>query len=440
MTNYQLPHNVLVIAYYFPPLGLSGVQRTLKFVKYLPQYGWNPTVLTVEARGYFAKDEGLLHEIEGLPVEIVRTHSIDPLHFFRKFDIVKMPSARVHSRMSKLSQYFFIPDNKIGWKKKALEIAREILSKKKFDVIFATAPPYTSFLIGTQLKKEFRIPLVVDYRDPWLKNPLHFYLTPLHRIVHRKLEAYTLRHADHVITINRIIKEQIIREYPNITHHGISIIQQGYDEEDFKPYRSDVQTKRPTLRITHAGTFYFNRTPKYLLLSLKSFFEIEPTAKQNIQVSFIGNFRSEDVQLIQTLGLQNNVILHGYLPHDQCIKELMDSDVLFMMLGKGVGVEIASTGKLYEYFGARKTILASVPDGAAKQILIQAGGAFITSPDNVVEITKALHDIYQSFKNDSLPKPKKEFVENFDRQKLTQELSKIFSWHLPSTHGIEDSI
>ncbi|MEW6061984.1 MAG: glycosyl transferase family 1, partial [Bacteroidota bacterium] len=139
--------NVLVIAYYFPPLGGSGVQRVLKFVKYLPQFGWQPTVLTIGPTAYYAKDESLLKEIESLNIRIIRTSSIDPntvVH--KKHDVVRMPKEGTRKLLSFISDTFFIPDNKIGWKRKAIKAASEVLKNEKFDVIFATSPPPTDFL------------------------------------------------------------------------------------------------------------------------------------------------------------------------------------------------------------------------------------------------------------------------------------------------------
>ena len=158
---------MLVVAYYFPPLGLSGVQRTLKFVKYLPSFGWEPTVLTVEDRGYFAKDDTMLGEIDGLPVTVLRTPSIDPLHFFRRKSVVRMPSARSLGLFAKLSQVLFIPDNKIGWKKHAVEAALAHIAEHPVDAIYATAPPYTDFLIGLELKR--RTGVITSYSIHYTK-------------------------------------------------------------------------------------------------------------------------------------------------------------------------------------------------------------------------------------------------------------------------------
>ena len=180
--------NVLYIAYYFPPLGLSGVQRTLKFVKYLPSYGWKPTVLTVGPTGYYAFDESLLREIEEAQVDVIRTGSLDINRMMKGKRPVRMPSEGLRKILQFFGDLFLIPDSKIGWKRKAVKAASELLRTKHFDAIVATAPPQTDFLIGYILKKRFKVPLVLDYRDAWLEYPFKYFPTPLHRILHRRME------------------------------------------------------------------------------------------------------------------------------------------------------------------------------------------------------------------------------------------------------------
>src|SRR5271169_368471 len=195
--------NVLVIAYYFPPMGLSGVQRTLKFVKYLPQFGWQPTVLTVTPTGYYAQDYTLLEEIRSSGIVVERVGSLDPNRLFRKKGVVKMPSERWRKILTYISDTLFIPDNKIGWKRKAIRKASELFAQTKFDVMFATAPPFTDFLIGKELADKFKKPLVIDYRDPWHEYPYKYYPTPLHKWRNYVLEKRVLRAASRIITTNR---------------------------------------------------------------------------------------------------------------------------------------------------------------------------------------------------------------------------------------------
>lgn len=419
-------HRVLVIAYYFPPLGLSGVQRTLKFVKYLPQFGWQPVVLTVEDRGYFAKDDSLLAELEGLDIEVIRTPSLDPLHLFRRRGVVRMPGGKSLGLLGKLSQSVFIPDNKIGWKKHAVQAALASLERAPVDVIFATAPPYTDFLIGCEIKARTGLPLVVDYRDAWLENPLHFYLTPLHRALHRRKEQRVLRMADRILSINRPIKERILTGYPFLSHGDVSILSQGFDQDDFR----GVQRQRPPnapLRLLYSGTFYYNRSPEAFLRALRALFDREPGLVGDIEAHFVGSAREEDQRLVAGLGLESTVTMHGYLPHREAVQHLVDADVLWMTIGHGRGEDMMSTGKLYEYLGARKPILACVPEGAARQVLAKSGAAFFAPPDDSAAIAEQLHALYTLHKNDRLPAPTYAYVEQFERRNLTGQLSTLFA-------------
>lgn len=417
---------VLVVAYYFPPLGLSGVQRTLKFVKYLPAFGWEATVLTVEDRGYFAKDEALLDELQGLPVRIVRTPSLDPLHFLRRKDVLRMPSARAHGLLGKLSQSVFIPDNKIGWKKHAVRAALEDIAAFPVDAIFATAPPYTDFLIGLEIKKRTGLPLIVDYRDAWLDNPLHFYATPLHKALHHRLEQRVLRHADGILTINRPIKERILRSNPFLSHNDVSILSQGFDQADFEGLAS--RRKRDgRMRIVHAGTFYYNRSPRPLLAALRSLFDATPALADRIELRLAGNTREEDEAAVREFGLESVVRFLGYLPHRETVQELVDADVLWMVIGRGRGEDMMSTGKLYEYLGARKPVLACVPEGAARQVLEKGKAAFFADPDDIEDIAGQIRALFALFENDRLPTPSYEYVSEFERKALTGRLATMFA-------------
>ncbi|MBI4811407.1 MAG: glycosyltransferase, partial [Ignavibacteriales bacterium] len=221
--------NVLVIAYYFPPLGLSGVQRTLKFVKYLPQFGWQPTVLTVTPTGYYAQDYTLLDELHPQHIAIERVGSLDPNRLFRHKGVVRMPSERWRKIFTFISDTFFIPDNKIGWKRKALKKAEGLFRKKNFDVIFATAPPFTDFLIGKELHKKFNKPLVIDYRDPWHEYPYKYYPTPLHKLWNYKLEKKVLKASSRILVTSRKTKELILKRFKFLHYNDITILPHGYD-------------------------------------------------------------------------------------------------------------------------------------------------------------------------------------------------------------------
>jgi glycosyltransferase involved in cell wall biosynthesis len=416
------PRNVLVIAYYFPPMGLSGVQRTLKFVKYLPKFGWQPTVLTVTPTGYFAQDYTLLEEIHPLHIDIVRVGSRDPNWLFRKKGVVKMPGERWRKILTYLSDLLFIPDNKIGWKRKVVKAAEHLTTGKKFDIIFATAPPFTDFLIGMELSKKLRIPLVIDYRDAWHEYPFKYYPTPLHKWRNYVLEKRALHAASRIITTNRRVKEMILKRYKFLNYHDVTILPQGYDPQDFSAPQQQSPTQ--TFRITHAGVFYGDRTPKYFLQALQRVVAQHPDIKSRIEARFIGNLHDEHLRMIKDMHLEEYVVTTGYLDHAHCVQHLLESDVLWFMLTN----DSQSPGKLYEYLGARKPILACVHDGFLKQTIEEADAGIIVEPDDVDGIVDALVKYYRLFAEKKLPRPNEEVVKKYDRIELTEELSKMFGF------------
>lgn len=415
--------NVLVIAYYFPPLGGSGVQRVLKFVKYLPHFGWQPTVLTIGPTAYYAKDESLLKEIESLKIKIIRTNSIDPnavVH--KKHDVVKMPKEGMRKILGFLSDMFFIPDNKIGWKRKAIRAASELLKKEKFDVVFATAPPVTDFLVGKELKKKFKIPLVVDYRDSWLNFPFKFFPTPLHRYIHYRLERSVLRASDMVITTSRRTKEEILLRHKFLTHKDIAIISHGFDPEDLQVPSDDVLPRIEKFRITYSGMFYAKITPVYFLQALNKVLKEHTHLRGRIEACFVGLFRTEFINYVNHLGLQNSVNILGYLEHREAVKYLLASDVLWLMMQD----DIMTPGKLFEYIGTGKKIMGCVPKGYMRSIIEEANGQCV-EPTNVSRIADMIVQLYQQYEKNQLHGAKQEVIEKYDRVKLTGELAKIFT-------------
>ena len=429
--------NILVIAYYFPPMGLSGVQRTLKFVKFLPKFGWKPTVLTVTPTGYFAHDPSLLEELDPAQVEIVRAGSLDPNRLFKNKGNVAMPSERMRKVLTYTSDMFFIPDNKIGWRKKALQAASKLYESTKFDVIFATAPPFTDFLIGMELRRRFRTPLVLDYRDPWHAYPFKYFPTPMHRWKHSSLERQVLQASAKVITTNRRVKELILKKYEFLGYEDVVIIPQGYDPDDFphidsSATRSNARTISPAtddgdgqkFRITHTGAFHGDRTPKYFLQALKKVLTEHPELADKIEARFVGTFQKEYLKLIKTLGLEACIVPTGYLSHRESVQELMRSDVLWLMVPN----DSQSPGKVYEYIGAQKPILACVPEGFIKQAVTETGAAKVVGPTDVNAIADAIYEFYDLYRQNRLPHVREEIAYKYNRVNLTNELSKVLGF------------
>lgn len=423
-----MKRKVLVIAYYFPPMGFSGVQRTAKFVKYMTEFGWEPTVLTITPKAYYAFDETLLKELEERNIRIVRTGSKDPTQ--KIVNQSKLKSEFIRKILNRISQTFILPDNKRFWMKPALKEARKLLEKENFDIIFATAPPYTDLRIGARLKKEFDIPLILDYRDAWLDDGLSFYPTPIHRWIVKAMEREVLHRSNKIVVYTRQIKEHLLKLYPFLSADEISIIPHGYDNEDFE-INFTPDTEKTKLRITYSGAFYEDRTPKFFIKAVEKLFYERPDIENQIEFYFIGKFPSHYFKRIKNSRLKYTFSFTGYVDHKTNIGYLLNSDVLWLMIRHKKNPHLYATSKLFEYIGTGKPILACVPkNGAAAFILKDYGASFIAEPDNVEEIKNTLIQIFELYKNGNLPSGDKSFIDQFDRKKLTHELIKIFQFNL----------
>lgn len=416
---------VLVIAYYFPPLGLSGVQRTLKFVKYMPKYNWRPTVITTGNAAYYAHDISLQKELDELKIDVIRTSAFSPNAVLSKYGTVKMPNEKVRKVLNLISQSLFIPDNKISWSKKAFEKASELLLKEKFDSIFVSGPPFSSFRIAAQLKKKFDVPLIIDYRDLWYKSYFAVYPTPFHSLMHKRMEYWSLKAADKVIVTNRKIKEKLLNVYKFLTFEDVVIIPHGFDPEDFLHLKPIPKTTDKMI-IAYSGIFLEYNTPKYFLQAFKKITLERPDIASKIELHFAGHLRKENKKLVKKLKLEEFVKDLGYMNHDEALRKVMQADVLWFMIGRKRNIDAILPGKLYEYFGTHKPIIACVPEGAAKSATIEYGASFVVEPDDVNAIQDAIYKAYKLYSENKLPKPDSSFVDKHRRDFLTEILIKQF--------------
>jgi len=413
---------VLVLAYYFPPLGLSGVQRTLAFVKYLPLFGWEPTVITVGDIGYYAHDEELLQEVESLGTRVIRTKSFDP-HALRKVKrTYSMPKESMRKVFSILSEFFLIPDTKIGWKRFAINAGILELTTTKYDCIFSTAPPYTAHLAATELGAMFSLPVVLDYRDAWVDYPFKRYITQFHRYLHQKKEKKVLEMSSAVVVAAQSIYAPMQKRYNESFISKASVISQGYDPAYFIEKSCNMQSKKEKIVLTYSGVFYENRTPAYFFEAIAQLLTMYPEYSSKIELWFIGIFREEHKALIEKNGLTRIVTLWGYLPHQQCVDVLLQSDIVWAMMLD----DCSTPGKIFEYIGAQKHILGCVPEnGAMAKIIRQCRGSVVT-PDDIPQLVKTIHALLIQAENGTLPVAGDEIKTIYDRKNLTKKLALLF--------------
>lgn len=418
---------VLVIAYYFPPKSLSGVQRTLKFVKYMHKYNWVPTVVTAGEGAYYAHDNTLLDDLASDTYRLYRVEGKDLNSLTKQLGTVRMPNEKLRKVFSYFSSFFFIPDNKKYWSKKVLAFCRELLLKEEFDVIFISGPPFSTFEVGRRLKTEFDIPVVYDYRDLWYGYHFAIYPTIIHRLLIKRMEYNCLKKADKIIVTNRRIKEKLVKYFPFLGLNSISIIPHGFDREDIIAAGTEPKDRNKMI-LTYTGIFYEFVTPKYLLKAFKHLVVENPEIASQIELHFAGLLRKENEKLIEALKLQSYVKYFGYLSHLDSIRKLNSSDVLWLTVGEGRNSDTVSSGKLYEYFGTGKPILGLLREGALKSSLEEYGAGFICDPYDIKAIKSTLVEIFSLYQQNRLPVPKAEVITKHDRNFLTEILTKEFQF------------
>ncbi len=414
---------ILVVAYYFPPLGLSGVQRVAGFIRHLPKYGWQPTVITAKPRGYFAHDESLWTPIEEAGIEVIRTRSLDPTRLFRPGATVRLPQETKRQTLAYISNWLFIPDNKLGWMPFAVHAGLRQAAMQRFDAVFSSAPPYTGHLVGRTLSRRLRLPLVVDFRDDWVGNPRHLYPTELHRRLHIQKERQVLAQSSAIMTINRPILKALEERHPDIQKRT-EVIPHGFDRQQSAAQASVYSEAK--LKVVYTGVFYDAQTPEYFLRGLSEFLARTPRMRAKISAIFAGLVPSGFMELVRTLKLLDVVQYAGYLHHSSVVELQREADVLWMTIGTRPGASGISTGKLFEYMGTGKPILALIPPGTARQTLLRYGAAYIAGPESNVEILRVLTQVASDWEKQNFPNPDESFVSMFSRARLTEKLAGVF--------------
>lgn len=478
ITNEQ-KRKVLIITYYFPPLGMGGVQRVSKFVKYLPSFGWEPIVLTVKEIEYFSQDDSLLQELpEG--IKIKRTGSLDPLRiiflfkklFQRKKSYGKKTSdpdpacggtSRVALRTIKKNKFemrqvigqetndqplkkerffplraqndssffsgllkfinlFSFPDNKIGWFPFALLKGIKLCKEEKIDLLFSTSPPLTCHLAGYFLKKFTGIKWVADYRDSFINNQDGKAVASFKKFFLKRLQKLFLKNGNGFIGVNQTIVEELKEIYPETKK--IEVITSGYDQEDFD---FKVEKRKDIFQIIYFGTFSPDCPPEPFFKALHNLLHQGKLSKYKIKFIDVGISIGIDIErLVEEYGLKEIVELKGYLPHKEGVTELLKSDLALLTVAESAPV--ITTGKIFEYLGAQIPVLAIVPkSGEASKLIETLSAGKVVSPENISGIEEAILYYYREFESGkSFLKTKEVKLNEFERKYLTSKLTQIF--------------
>lgn len=428
---------VLIISYYWPPSGGPGVQRWLKFAKYLSGFGWEATVVVPENPDYQLLDTSLISEIPK-DTNVIKVPIREPFRFYRRLfqgnkstDVgVALISSKKNTLKDKILFWIrgniIIPDARRFWIRPVVKMLRKYLNENHIDVIVSNGPPHSLHLIAYRIKKEFNhIPWISDFRDPWTKIDFYQELktTKLADNIQKRQERNVILSADRVITISESNSE----DFREIKKDNVFTITNGFDHEDFDSI--SIEKLDDKFSISYIGNFTANRNPSIFWVALGELVKENDDFKKDIQIRFVGVVDFQVYEDIKNNGLDNFVEEIGYVSHSEAIRYQKSSRVLLLVINKSGNPKGILTGKLFEYLASGRPILLVGPtDGDAAKIIEKTESGLVCSAEEKSDIKKAVLKLYDNFKNnESAIKRNQEEINRFSRKGLTAQLVDIMN-------------
>ncbi|SDE62084.1 Glycosyltransferase Family 4 [Pricia antarctica] len=419
---------VLIITYYWPPAGGPGVQRWLKFVKYLRDFGIEPVVYVPENPHYPIEDPSLEKEI---PKDI----AVYKQPLFEPYGLAKLLSSKKTKRISSgiiqaknqsvlekamlwIRGNFFIPDARKYWIKPSVRFLSEVLDKEDIDTVITTGPPHSVHLIGRQLKAEKGVRWLADFRDPWTSIGYHkkLKLTASSKKKHKVLESSVLNQADHIIVTSPATQ----REFQHITVKPITVITNGHDSD----YEGGAHLDND-FTISHIGSLLTGRNPKNLWKALSQIASENSVFRADLQLEFMGVVSKDVMDSLYRFELGPYIKMRGYGSHAEAQRRQQKSQVLLLVEIDSEETKGIIPGKLFEYMAAKRPILALGPKNwEAGKIIAETQTGAIFDYDSHEGLKKTVLDWYASFKKENLYSKAKS-IEKYSRRALTEELANI---------------
>jgi glycosyltransferase involved in cell wall biosynthesis len=415
------PKKLLIITYYWPPSGGPGVQRWLKFVKYLPDFNVQPIVYVPENPTYPIIDNGLQSEVWDNAI-ILKNKIVEPYglaSFFGKNKTKKIssgiiPNKKKQSFLEKTLLWvrgnLFIPDARFLWVKPSVTYLKKYIQENDIDTIVTSGPPHSLHLIGLQLKKELNIKWLADFRDPWTTIGYHkaLKLSSYAEKKHKALEKEVLNSADTIIVTSKTTKT----EFQVITTRPIEVITNGYDIEHVEKQPLDNK-----FSLAHIGSFLSERNPRILWQALQELVTENETFKNDFQLKLIGATSQEVLDTISEFELTNYVLNLGYVSHQEAVEHQRKSQVLLLIEINSDETKSIIPGKLFEYMISERPIIAIGPEGSDF-------AEIITSTNTGEELKAVLLNYYELYQKNNL-KVNAVGLQQYSRKNLTEQLSKL---------------
>jgi glycosyltransferase involved in cell wall biosynthesis len=382
---------LLIVAFYFPPTGGGGVQRTLKFCKFLPEFGVDVHVLTPDDSKWFARDDRLLESVPE-STTVHRCRFVGPQSSFHS-DAIRGRSGlgRIGVEARYAYQRVLIPDKAAPWMATALPAGIGVVRREGIDVVMSTSPPTSAHLVAESIATATRRPFVADFRDSWLDNPHRRYEKAgvrAKRTVIARMASSVGRRSSALVAATGTIAQELGRMHPSAAHKT-TVIENGADFDDFEGL-----DHRPNERFTivHAGSFFGHRTPNLFLLAVQRLLERRPELRGRLVARFIGELRAEHREYARSLGIDDSWREEGFLPYAESIAAQRAADALLLLIPRadGRGDSVLS-GKVFEYVASRRPVLAAVPpNGAAANLIRGIGAGRVVDGDDADGISREL--------------------------------------------------
>ncbi|HET6849219.1 MAG TPA: glycosyltransferase [Gaiellales bacterium] len=421
---------VLIVAYYFPPAGGSGVHRVLKLCKYLPEFGWDVDVLAPDDPKWVAHDPSLDSKV---PADVVvhRARYVGPDQAQSGTERIAAAEGwhALTARASLAGRRLLLPDPAAPWIPFAARTGIRAVRERGIDVVLTSSPPTSSHVVGNIISRRTGVPWVADFRDSWLANPHRRYerrSVRYKRSLLAQIAERTMAPATALTAVTDVIREEAegYTKQPVISR----TISNGCDFDDFAAYQHRGSAK---LRLLHAGYFFGARSPRPLLQAVRALLDRRPALRDVLEVRFVGGFRSVDREWAEGLQLGPVIDVEGTLPHEQTLREMKESDALVLLIPSagGIGRTVLS-GKVFEYLAAERPILGLVPpDGAAAELLRSAGHDWIADPDDVGAITATVERLVDAWIANRLPDVviPAELRATLDRRARVEEMAGVLA-------------
>lgn len=420
---------VLIISYYWPPAGGPGVQRWLKFAKYLPEFGVEPVLYVPENAHYPLKDHSLLREVPE-DLEVIRKPILEPYSLARIFSGKKtqkissgiIQQEQSQSFLEKLMLFirgnFFIPDARKFWIHPSVNFLEGFLVDRGIDTVITTGPPHSMHLIGLTLKEKLKVTWIADFRDPWTQIGYHdkLRLLPGARKKHEALELQVLQKADKLITTSFTTRS----EFQKKTRIPIEVITNGYDRESVGKVERDRK-----FSIAHIGSLLAGRNPANLWVALRELSLEHKDFASDLQIKLVGAVGDPVVESIRKEGLEKYLWLKGYVSHTEALQLQRSAQLLLLIEIDSEQTKGIIPGKLFEYMVSNRPILAVGPKDADIQEIIRqtnTGEFFLYSQKE--EIKKYLLECYKKFRAEGL-ESHPIGLQKYSRKALTGQLAKL---------------